>query len=168
VTVFVLSALTVVLFLGGWNAPIDLRPVLEAMNIVINPALDPARLGLGLLFVLAIGVPLAILLLTLPIWMLRSDWSFLKSLVVGFLLFNVLAGGATMLWLAIGFEAVMGLIWFMGKTYAFVVTFVWMRGTLPRVRIDQLMGFAWKWLLPASLLNLFVTAAALVTVAELR
>ena len=34
-----------------------------------------------------------------------------------------------------------------------------MRGTLPRVRIDQLMDFAWKWLLPASLLNLFVTAA---------
>jgi NADH:ubiquinone oxidoreductase subunit H len=30
------------------------------------------------------------------------------------------------------------------------------------VRVDQLMGFAWKWLLPASLLNLFVTAAAIV------
>ena len=42
--------------------------------------------------------------------------------------------------------------------------FVWMRGTLPRVRIDQLMDFAWKWLLPASLLNLFVTAAAIVVV----
>ena len=41
---------------------------------------------------------------------------------------------------------------------------VWMRGTLPRVRIDQLMDFAWKWLLPAALLNLFVTAAAIVIV----
>ena len=47
------------------------------------------------------------------------------------------------------------------KTYVFVFTFVWMRGTLPRVRIDQLMDFAWKWLLPAALLNLFVTAAAI-------
>ena len=41
------------------------------------------------------------------------------------------------------------MLWFLGKTYVFVFTFVWMRGTLPRVRIDQLMDFAWKWLLPA-------------------
>ena len=53
------------------------------------------------------------------------------------------------------------------KTYVFVFTFVWMRGTLPRVRIDQLMDFAWKWLLPASLLNLFVTAAAIVVLSQL-
>ena len=46
----------------------------------------------------------------------------------------------------------------MVKSFAFVFVFVWMRGTFPRVRIDQLMGFAWKWLLPAALLNLFVTA----------
>ena len=54
----------------------------------------------------------------------------------------------------------------MAKTYLFVFTFVWMRGTLPRVRIDQLMDFAWKWLLPASLLNLFVTAGAIVVVGK--
>ena len=52
----------------------------------------------------------------------------------------------------------------MVKSFLFVYVFVWMRGTLPRVRIDQLMGFAWKWLLPASLLNLFITAAAIVVV----
>ena len=57
-----------------------------------------------------------------------------------------------------------GLVWFMVKSFLFVYVFVWMRGTLPRVRIDQLMGFAWKWLLPASLLNLFITAAAIVVV----
>jgi NADH-quinone oxidoreductase subunit H len=49
-----------------------------------------------------------------------------------------------------------------------VFIFVWMRGTLPRVRIDQLMDFAWKWMLPASLLNLFLTAAAIVVVKTVR
>ena len=63
---------------------------------------------------------------------------------------------------------VAGLVWFLVKTFAFVFTFVWMRGTLPRIRIDQLMGFAWKWLLPAALLNLFVTAAAIVIVQQLQ
>jgi NADH-quinone oxidoreductase subunit H len=42
-----------------------------------------------------------------------------------------------------------------------------MRGTLPRVRIDQLMGFAWKWLVEISLLNAFITAGAILVVQEL-
>ena len=71
-------------------------------------------------------------------------------------------------WAYIGLDWVAGIVWFLGKTYVFVFTFVWMRGTLPRVRIDQLMDFAWKWLLPASLLNLFVTATAIVVVETLR
>ena len=36
--------------------------------------------------------------------------------------------------------------------------FIWMRGTLPRLRQDQLMNFAWKFALPFTLLNLIVTA----------
>ena len=37
---------------------------------------------------------------------------------------------------------------------------IWLRGTLPRLRVDQLMGFAWKFLLPLSILNIFVTGFA--------
>jgi NADH-quinone oxidoreductase subunit H len=55
-----------------------------------------------------------------------------------------------------------GIVWFFLKTYLFVAIAVWMRGTLPRVRVDQLMGMAWKVLLPLALVNLFVTAIAVV------
>ncbi len=51
-----------------------------------------------------------------------------------------------------------GLFWFMLKTYFFVFVSIWARATLPRVRVDQLMGMAWKVLLPLALINLFVTA----------
>jgi NADH-quinone oxidoreductase subunit H len=55
-----------------------------------------------------------------------------------------------------------GIFWFFLKTYIFVAVAVWLRGTLPRVRVDQLMGMAWKVLLPLALVNLFVTAIAVV------
>jgi NADH-quinone oxidoreductase subunit H len=54
------------------------------------------------------------------------------------------------------------------KSFLFVFIFVQMRATFPRVRIDHLMGFAWKWLLPAALLNLFLTATAIVVVDVLK
>ena len=55
-----------------------------------------------------------------------------------------------------------GTFWFFLKTYIFVAIAVWMRGTLPRVRVDQLMNMAWKVLLPLALVNLFLTAIAVV------
>ena len=133
-----------------------------------NGSIDLASLGIGLLFLISLGPPILIVLLALPFWMAKSDWSFVKSLVVGFLLFNLLVMAAVGVWLAINFEAAIGLFWFFAKTYFFVVLFVWMRGTLPRVRIDQLMGFAWKWLLPASVLNLFITAIAILGARVIR
>jgi NADH-quinone oxidoreductase subunit H len=52
-------------------------------------------------------------------------------------------------------EWVPGWIIFLVKLYALFWLFIWMRGTLPRLRIDQLMGFAWKFLLPLALINIF-------------
>jgi NADH-quinone oxidoreductase subunit H len=49
-------------------------------------------------------------------------------------------------------------IWFFGKLMVAMCLFIWIRGTLPRLRQDQLMNFAWKFVLPLTLINLFVTA----------
>ena len=156
VNVFIVAALTVTLFFGGWNAPWPF-PHLEL-------ALDPGSLGIPLLFLVALGPVVGTLLLGAPFYLLRSATKWWHALIIGFVLFNVVAVLALLGWAFISFEWAAGLAWFMLKTYAFVSVLVWMRGTLPRVRVDQLMGLAWKWLLPAALLNLFVTAAAVLVV----
>jgi NADH-quinone oxidoreductase subunit H len=46
--------------------------------------------------------------------------------------------------------------WFFSKIMLSICVFIWLRGTLPRLRQDQLMNFAWKFVLPMTLLNLFV------------
>jgi NADH-quinone oxidoreductase subunit H len=154
--VFVISALTTVLFLGGWNAPFPFPH--------ISWVVDPGSLGIGLLFVVALVPLLGTLLFAAPFYLFRSKTRWWVALIIGFALFNVVAGGLLGLWAYINFDWVAGLFWFLGKTFTLVFVFVWMRGTLPRVRIDQLMGFAWKWLLPASLLNLFITALGVLAV----
>jgi NADH-quinone oxidoreductase subunit H len=50
------------------------------------------------------------------------------------------------------------LFWFLAKTGLILFAFIWIRGTLPRFRYDQLMGFAWKFLFPVAMLNLLVTS----------
>jgi NADH-quinone oxidoreductase subunit H len=49
------------------------------------------------------------------------------------------------------------LFWFCAKTGGILFAYIWIRGTLPRFRYDQLMGFTWKFLFPAAMLNLLVT-----------
>ena len=46
--------------------------------------------------------------------------------------------------------------WFFLKLGALIAVFIWVRGTLPRLRTDQLMNFAWKFMLPMALLNIVV------------
>src|SRR5678815_546035 len=45
-------------------------------------------------------------------------------------------------------EVVPSYIWFFGKLSVLLFVFIWIRGTLPRMRVDQVMGFAWKFMLP--------------------
>ncbi len=52
----------------------------------------------------------------------------------------------------------LGLLWLILKVVAFLFFYVWLRATLPRFRFDQLMGLAWKVLLPLALLNILLTA----------
>ncbi|MEA2027253.1 MAG: complex I subunit 1 family protein, partial [Chloroflexota bacterium] len=169
VNVFILSALTVTLFLGGWNGILDVNPILEFFGVatpVEMADLDIGSLGPWLLAIPLLVPPLLTLALGALLWMVKSGWGFIKSLLVGFLVANVLVGAIVSIWALFSFEALMGIVWFMGKSFALVALFVMMRATYPRVRIDQMMNFAWKWLMPAALLNLFVTAAAIIIVKE--
>ncbi|MBI4785559.1 MAG: NADH-quinone oxidoreductase subunit NuoH [Chloroflexi bacterium] len=52
-------------------------------------------------------------------------------------------------------------IWFFAKTFALVFLAMWVRGTFPRLRMDQLMKFAWQVLVPVSLANIVLTSLAL-------
>jgi NADH-quinone oxidoreductase subunit H len=55
-------------------------------------------------------------------------------------------------------DALMSVFWFCAKAGFILFAFIWIRATLPRFRYDQLMSFAWKFMFPAALLNLLVTA----------
>jgi NADH-quinone oxidoreductase subunit H len=55
-------------------------------------------------------------------------------------------------------EYIQAPFWFLAKVFVFLFFYVWMRGTLPRFRYDQLMSFGWKFLLPVSIVNVIITS----------
>ena len=55
-------------------------------------------------------------------------------------------------------RAILPVFWFVAKVFCFLFLYIWVRGTLPRFRYDQLMAFGWKFLLPLAIANLLVTA----------
>jgi NADH-quinone oxidoreductase subunit H len=57
-------------------------------------------------------------------------------------------------------QALLPVFWFVAKVFVFLFIYIWVRGTLPRFRYDQLMAFGWKFLLPLALVNLVATAIA--------
>jgi NADH-quinone oxidoreductase subunit H len=77
----------------------------------------------------------------------------------------IIAGVATTVFLG-GWHgpgpAALGPLWVLLKMLGFIILFIWVRATLPRLRYDQLMSFGWKVLLPLATLNALVTAIVVV------
>ena len=57
-------------------------------------------------------------------------------------------------------QVALPVLWFFAKVFVFLFIYIWVRGTLPRFRYDQLMAFGWKFLLPVAICNLIATAVA--------
>jgi len=55
-------------------------------------------------------------------------------------------------------QSLLPVFWFVAKVFVFLFIYIWVRGTLPRFRYDQLMAFGWKFLFPLAIANLVVTA----------
>jgi NADH-quinone oxidoreductase subunit H len=127
------SSMATLLFLGGWMAP---WPAAYGSSLV--PAVIFALAGLVALYH---GINPA-----------RRRDKF--SLPVVGVVFLAIAG---IFLLPMVQSWLLPLFWFCAKTGAILFAFIWIRGTLPRFRYDQLMGFTWKFLFPAAMLNLLVT-----------
>jgi NADH-quinone oxidoreductase subunit H len=131
------SCLLTILFFGGWVSPFPTS------------------------WTLTHYVPSAILV-PLGIWLvfdgIRYETVFGRVLLPG--LGAVLGAMGLGLFIAPGVnEAIQGPFWFLGKVFAVLFFYIWMRGTLPRFRYDQLMDFGWKLLLPVSIANVVLTSA---------
>ncbi len=131
------SLLASLLFLGGWNSPFPQTPVFAWTHF-----LPSALLVAGGLYLIFDGVRYETVLgkIVLP--------------VLGL----VALGGAAAFALEGVREVIQGPFWFVSKALFFLFVYVWVRGTLPRFRYDQLMAFGWKLLFPLALANLIVTS----------
>jgi NADH-quinone oxidoreductase subunit H len=135
------SCLATILFFGGWLSPF---PVAGSWSWTLYiPAAVFVICGLMLIWD---GITYT------------TNIGKIELVILGFALtgVGVLAGTS----FAISF--VQGPFWFLTKVLAFLFVYVWVRGTLPRFRYDQLMAIGWKLLLPVSLANVVLTSLALV------
>jgi NADH-quinone oxidoreductase subunit H len=62
----------------------------------------------------------------------------------------------------------LSVIAFFLKVLFFLFLYIWLRGTLPRFRFDQLMNFGWKFLLPVAILNVVLTATVVFAISYFR
>jgi NADH-quinone oxidoreductase subunit H len=134
-----ISCLATILFFGGWLSPF------------------PAS------WTFTQYLP-SVLLIPFGLWVLfdgiRYETAFGRIILpaVGAVLVAI---GAGLIVFPVVNDAIQGIFWFLAKVFTFLFVFVWMRGTLPRFRYDQLMSFGWKFLLPVSIANVVLTSAVI-------
>jgi NADH-quinone oxidoreductase subunit H len=132
-----ISCLATILFFGGWLSPF------------------PAS------WTLTHYLP-SVLLIPLGLWVffdgMRYETIFGRVLLPGLGAVLTLFGLALIEFPPVN-EAIQGVFWFLLKVFIFLFIYIWIRGTLPRFRYDQLMSFGWKFLLPVSIANVILTSA---------
>jgi NADH-quinone oxidoreductase subunit H len=127
------SCMATLLFLGGWVAPWPAQYGSSFVPVVIFAAAGVIALYHGA------NARLKMDKLTFP------AFGVIFLIIAAVFLLPVVQG-----WL-------LPLFWFCAKVGAILFAFIWIRGTLPRFRYDQLMSFTWKFLFPVAMLNLLVT-----------
>jgi NADH-quinone oxidoreductase subunit H len=135
------SCLATILFFGGWLSPFPQTPFWAWSHYIPTAAFVIAGLALfvhGVRYITMFGR------IVLP--------------VIGLAL--TCLGG--LLALPAVIDIAQGPFWFLLKILIFLFIYVWLRGTLPRFRYDQLMDFGWKLLLPLSIVNVVITSLAIV------
>jgi len=132
-----ISCLATILFFGGWLSPF------------------PAS------WTLTYYVP-SVVLIPLGLWVifdgLRYETLLGRVVLPGLGTVLAVIGVALIVFPPVN-DAIQGVFWFLAKVFTFLFIYVWMRGTLPRFRYDQLMSFGWKFLLPVSIANVVLTSA---------
>ncbi|HSZ19098.1 MAG TPA: complex I subunit 1 family protein [Candidatus Acidoferrum sp.] len=135
------SCLATILFFGGWLSPFPQTPLFAWSHFIPAAAFAAAGLALivhGVRYLTVFGR------IVLPV---------LGAALCGV---GVLCGQPGVI------EFIQGPFWFLLKIAVFLFIYVWVRGTLPRFRYDQLMNFGWKVLLPLSIVNVVVTSLLIV------
>jgi NADH-quinone oxidoreductase subunit H len=135
------SCLATILFFGGWLSPFPQTPLFAWSHYIPTAVFAIAGLALmahGVRYITMFGR------MVLPV------------------LGAALLGAGILFSLPAVNEFIQGPFWFLLKIAIFLFIYVWVRGTLPRFRYDQLMNFGWKLLLPLSILNVVITSLAIV------
>lgn len=140
-SIFVIASAGVTLFWGGWLRPFPSQGWLEI----------PLNFGLPALLFLVSGA--GSLLLTWRLWAKSPP----RAAFLGLCAMALIGAGLLLLVPVIN-QAVIGLFWFFFKVGAFIYLMIWIRGTFPRYRYDQLMSVGWKILIPLGMAAVLVNA----------